>query len=119
MQFKSAGVNFIDTADVYGGGASEERVGEALKGHHYNIVLATKISGCMGPGPNQIGQSRIHVMESLEGSLKRLQTDHIDLYQVHSFDPLVPLEGVMRTLDDVFARGKCGTSVAPLVHHGS
>lgn len=106
MQALDAGINFIDTADVYGGGASEERLGEALKGRRHDVVLATKMSGRVGPGPNQIGQSRLHIMEALEGSLKRLQTDHIDLYQIHNFDPLVPLEDVMRTLDNVVRQGK-------------
>lgn len=101
-----AGINFIDTADVYGGGASEQRLGEALKGHRHDVVLATKASGRMGPGPNQIGQSRLHMMEAVEGSLRRLQTDHIDLYQIHNFDPLVPLEDVMRALDDLVRQGK-------------
>ena len=102
----AAGINFIDTADVYGGGASEQRLAAALKGHRHDVVLATKASGRMGSGPNQIGQSRLHLMEAVEGSLKRLQTDHIDLYQIHNFDPLVPLEDVMRTLDDLVRQGK-------------
>jgi aryl-alcohol dehydrogenase-like predicted oxidoreductase len=101
-----AGINFIDTADVYGGGASEQRLGEALKGQRHDVVLATKAGGRMGPGPNQIGQSRLHMMAAVEGSLKRLQTDHIDLYQIHNFDPLVPLEDVLQTLDDLVRQGK-------------
>lgn len=105
-QALDAGINFIDTADVYGNGASEQRLGEALKGQRHQVVLATKLSGRTGSGPNQIGQSRLHMMAALEGSLKRLQTDHIDLYQLHTFDPLVPLEEVMRTLDDVVRQGK-------------
>ena len=105
-QALDAGINFIDTADVYGGGASEIRLGDALKGRRHDVVLATKLHGRAGPGPNQIGQSRLHMMDALEASLKRLQTDHIDLYQIHNFDPLTPLEEVMRALDDVVRQGK-------------
>ena len=101
-----AGINFIDTADVYGNGASETRLGEALKGRRHDVVVATKLHGRMGPGPNQIGQSRLHMMDALHGSLQRLQTDHIDLYQIHNFDPLTPLDEVMRALDDAVRQGK-------------
>jgi len=101
-----AGINFIDTADVYGNGASELRLGEALKGRRQDVVLATKLHGRMGPGPNQLGQSRLHIMQALEGSLRRLQTDHIDLYQIHNFDPLTPLDDVLRSLDDAVRQGK-------------
>lgn len=105
-QALDAGINFIDTADVYGAGASEARLGEALKHRRHEVVLATKLHGRMGPGPNQTGQSRLHVMGALEASLKRLGTDHVDLYQVHNFDPLTPLDDVMRTLDDAVRQGK-------------
>ncbi|MFL9944113.1 aldo/keto reductase [Paraburkholderia graminis] len=105
-QAMDAGINFIDTADVYGGGGSETVLGEVLKERRKNIVLATKLSGRVGSGPNEVGQSRLHLMDAIEGSLKRLKTDHIDLYQVHNFDPLTPLENVLRSLDDAVRQGK-------------
>ncbi|MFB9910375.1 aldo/keto reductase [Rhizobium paknamense] len=105
-QALDAGINFIDTADVYGGGNSEKLVGQALKGKRHDVVLATKFSGRTGPGPNQVGQSRLHMMRSLEESLHRLQTDHIDLYQIHNLDPLTPLEEMLRSLDDAVRQGK-------------
>ena len=101
-----AGINFIDTADVYSGGASEELLGTALKGRRREVVLATKVGARVGPGPNQTAQSRLHIMEALEDSLRRLRTDHIDLYQLHNFDPLTPLEEVLRVLDDAVRQGK-------------
>ncbi|CAN7699692.1 aldo/keto reductase [Variovorax paradoxus] len=101
-----AGINFIDTADVYSGGASEELLGVALDGRRREVVLATKVGARLGPGPNQTAQSRLHIMEALEGSLRRLRTDHIDLYQLHNFDPLTPLEEVLRVLDDAVRQGK-------------
>ncbi len=105
-QALDAGINFIDTADVYGGGASETRLGVALQGRRHDVVVATKMSGRTGPGPNRLGQSRLHVMQALEDSLKRLRTDHIDLYQIHNYDPFTPLEDVLRTLDDAVRQGK-------------
>src|SRR5471032_2096503 len=81
-----AGINFIDTANVYSGGQSETMVGKAIAGRRQEIVLATKVRGRMGPGPNQVGLSRLHILESVEASLKRLGTDYIDLYQIHRFD---------------------------------
>ena len=101
-----AGINFIDTADVYGGGGSETLLGNALKARRGDVVLATKFSGRVGSGPNEVGQSRLHLMDSLEKSLKRLQTDHIDLYQLHNFDPLTPFDEVLRALDDSVRQGK-------------
>ena len=101
-----AGVNFIDTADVYGGGASETMLGEVLGPRRIDIVLATKFSGRMGAGPNDVGQSRIHVVDALDASLKRLKTDHIDLYQLHNFDRFTPLEEVLGALDDAERAGK-------------
>ena len=80
------GVNFFDTANVYGNGASEEIVGRALKGVRQSIVLASKVYGQAGPGVNDRGLSRYHIMRAVEDSLRRLQTDHIDLYQVHRWD---------------------------------
>ncbi|CAD5109859.1 aldo/keto reductase [Zestomonas carbonaria] len=101
-----AGVNFIDTADVYAGGESESLLGEAIRSRRDEIVLATKFHAPMGAGPNRSGQSRLHMMRSLEDSLKRLRTDRIDLYQIHNFDPLTPFDEVLRALDDAVRQGK-------------
>jgi aryl-alcohol dehydrogenase-like predicted oxidoreductase len=101
-----AGVNFVDTADVYGAGASETLLGEVLGPRRKEIVLATKLSGRTGTGPNQVGQSRLHVMDALEASLTRLQTDHIDLYQLHNFDRFTPVEETLGALDDAVRQGK-------------
>jgi aryl-alcohol dehydrogenase-like predicted oxidoreductase len=101
-----AGVNFIDTANVYAAGESETMVGKALKGRRQQVVLATKVRGRMGKGPNDVGLSRLHVVEAVEASLKRLDTDYIDLYQVHRYDPLTSLEDTLRALDDLVRAGK-------------
>jgi aryl-alcohol dehydrogenase-like predicted oxidoreductase len=101
-----AGINFIDTADVYSAGESEAMVGKAIAGRRHDVVLATKVRGRMGPGPNQVGLSRLHVIDSVDASLKRLNTDYIDLYQIHRFDPLTSLEDTLRALDDVVRAGK-------------
>lgn len=101
-----AGINFIDTADVYGGGGSERVLGEVLGRRRQSLVLATKFSGKAGAGPNETGQSRVHLMDALNASLTRLKTDYIDLYQVHNFDPLTPLDIVLRSLDDAVRQGK-------------
>jgi aryl-alcohol dehydrogenase-like predicted oxidoreductase len=101
-----AGINFIDTANVYAAGESETMVGKAIAGRRQDIVLATKVRGRMGPGPNQVGLSRLHIMESVEASLKRLNTDYIDLYQIHRFDPLTNIEDTLRALDDLVRAGK-------------
>lgn len=101
-----AGVNFFDTANVYNAGVSEEFTGRALKDVRQEIVLATKVHGKMGPGPNDQGQSRKHIMDAVEQSLRRLGTDYIDLYQVHRFDPTTPLEETLRALDDLVRSGK-------------
>lgn len=100
------GINFLDTADVYTRGRSEEFLGVALKGQWDKVVLATKFKSPMGEGPNDKGASRHHIMAAVEASLKRLDTDHIDLLQVHSFDPSTPFEETMRTLDDLVSQGK-------------
>src|SRR6478672_4754305 len=81
-----AGINFIDTANVYAAGESETLLGKALAGHRHEVVLATKVRGRMGKGANEVGLSRLHIMDAVEASLKRLGTDYIDLYQVHRFD---------------------------------
>lgn len=101
-----SGINFIDTADVYAQGESEELLGKAISSRRNDLVLATKFHAPVGRGPNQRGQSRLHMMQALENSLRRLQTDHIDLYQIHNFDPLTPFEETLRALDDAVRQGK-------------
>ena len=90
-----AGINIIDTADVYAEGLSERITGQALKNlkvPRENVVVATKAYGPTGPGPNSRGNSRLHLLDAVKASLKRLQLDHIDLYQIHGFDPATPIE---------------------------
>jgi aryl-alcohol dehydrogenase-like predicted oxidoreductase len=101
-----AGINFVDTANVYSSGESEEIVGEALRGRRDAVVLATKVHGAMGPGPNDRGNSRVHILREVENSLRRLQTDYIDLYQIHRPDPHTPIEETLRALDDLVHSGK-------------
>jgi aryl-alcohol dehydrogenase-like predicted oxidoreductase len=103
-----AGINFIDTADVYSEGHSEELLGQSLKNlgvKRSDVVVATKFYGVVGKGPNDRGASRGHIMDAVEASLKRLQTDHIDLYQVHANDAVTPPEETLRALDDLVSRG--------------
>ena len=100
------GVNFIDTADVYAMGLSEKLIGLAIAGRRDQVVLATKVRSPMGEGPNDQGASRYHIMQAVEASLRRLGTDRIDLYQIHSWDPETPLEETMRALDDLVRSGK-------------
>jgi aryl-alcohol dehydrogenase-like predicted oxidoreductase len=101
-----AGINFFDTANVYSRGDSERITGEALKGRRDEVVLATKVHSGMGRGPNKRGLSRYHIMQQCEASLKRLQTDHIDLYQTHHYDHTVPLEETLSALTDLVRQGK-------------
>ncbi|WP_395063246.1 aldo/keto reductase [Flavobacterium sp.] len=104
-----AGVNFIDTANIYSEGLSEELIGQAIKNLAINrddLVLATKVRGSMGKGENDRGLSRKHIIQEVEGSLRRLKTDYIDLYQMHTADPLTPIEETIRTLDDLVQSGK-------------
>lgn len=104
----SAGVNFFDTADVYSFGQSERILGQSLKNlgvERKDVIIATKVHGAMGEGPNDRGSSRGHIMDSVEASLERLQTDHIDLYQIHGTDPVTPIEETLRALDDLVSRG--------------
>jgi aryl-alcohol dehydrogenase-like predicted oxidoreductase len=101
-----AGVNMIDTADVYSAGRSEEIVGEVLKGGRDDVLLATKVRMAMGPGPNDAGLSRHHIVSGCEASLRRLGTDHIDLYQVHEWDGVTPLEETLEALDSLVTAGK-------------
>ena len=101
-----AGINFFDTANIYSEGESEKMLGKALGKRRKEVVVATKVRGRMGPGANQVGLSRGHIMQSVEDSLSRLGTDYIDLYQIHGFDELTPLEETMRALDDLVRSGK-------------
>ncbi len=101
-----AGINFIDSANVYTSGRSEETLGVALKGRWDRFVLATKFSMKTGDGPNDRGASRYHMMNALEDSLRRLQSDHIDLYYVHRWDSTTPVEEMLRALDDAVRSGK-------------
>ncbi|HOV93736.1 MAG TPA: aldo/keto reductase [Spirochaetales bacterium] len=101
-----AGINFFDTADVYSFGQSEQLLGKALKGKRDHVVLATKVRGRMSTEINDVGLSRRHIMESCEKSLKRLGTDYIDLYIVHSFDFMTPLEETLSALNDLVHQGK-------------
>jgi aryl-alcohol dehydrogenase-like predicted oxidoreductase len=104
-----AGVNFIDTADVYSEGVSEELVGQALKNlglPREDIVVASKVRIRMGPGPNNVGLSRGHIIDGVNASLRRLQLDHIDLYQIHGQDVATPMEETLRALEDLVRSGK-------------
>jgi aryl-alcohol dehydrogenase-like predicted oxidoreductase len=100
------GVNFFDTADVYGEGRSEEWVGKALKGVRSQVIIATKFGYEAGQGPNDKGGSRHHIIQAVEGSLRRLQTDYIDLCQMHFPDPTMPIAETLRALDDLVRAGK-------------
>jgi aryl-alcohol dehydrogenase-like predicted oxidoreductase len=111
-----SGINFIDTADRYSRGESEEIVGKALKGRRDNIVLATKVHGPMGEDPNQQGNSRRWIMQAVEASLRRLQADHIDLYQIHRPSPETDIEETLSVLTDLMRAGKIraiGSSTFP------
>jgi aryl-alcohol dehydrogenase-like predicted oxidoreductase len=101
-----AGVNLIDTADVYSDGLSEEIVGQVLRGRRDEVLLATKVRMAMGRGPNDAGLSRHHILSGCEASLRRLGTDHIDLYQVHEWDGVTPLEETLEALDLLVQAGK-------------
>jgi len=102
------GINFIDTADVYAGGGSEQITGQALKNLKVardSVIIATKVFGETGAGPNTRGALRGHILDGVKASLKRLQVDHIDLYQIHGFDPCTPIEQTVRALDHLTQRG--------------
>ncbi|MEO8712826.1 MAG: aldo/keto reductase [Parafilimonas sp.] len=104
-----AGINFIDTANVYSEGMAEELTGKSIRNlglKRDDLVIATKVRGKMGEGPNQIGLSRKHIMQQVDESLKRLNIDYIDLYQIHGYDALTPIEDTVRTLDDLVKSGK-------------
>jgi aryl-alcohol dehydrogenase-like predicted oxidoreductase len=100
------GINFFDSADTYSWGRAEEILGKALGARRKQVVVATKVRGRVGPGPNDVGLSRGHIMDSVEGSLRRLGTDYIDLYQIHGFDARAPWEETLRALDDLVRTGK-------------
>jgi len=105
----NAGINFFDTADVYSEGESEKALGQALKNLNIarkDVVIATKVFGRVGPGRNDVGASRGHIMDAVEASLRRLQMDYIDLYQIHGNDSVTPIEETLRALDTLVAQGK-------------
>lgn len=101
-----AGLNMFDSADVYSDGSSEEILGHALKGRRDRVIISTKSTFRSGPGPNDVGSSRQHLLAAVDGSLRRLGTDYIDLYQLHGFDALTPVEEALATLDDLVRAGK-------------
>lgn len=102
-----AGINLFDTADIYSNGASEEILGKAIAGKRDKLLLSTKATFRMNPGdPNAVGSSRNHLIRSIEGSLRRLQTDYVDIYHMHGFDAITPLEETMETLDTLVRSGK-------------
>lgn len=101
-----AGVNFFDTANVYSRGVAEEILGNAIKGFRDKTILSTKATFVMGDGPNEYGSSRFHLLRSVEDSLRRLQTDYIDIYHMHGFDGNTPVEETLRTLDNLVQSGK-------------
>ena len=100
------GVNTIDTSNSYGDSLSEEYIGRALEGRRGEVVIATKVASPRGDGPNSVGASRKHILDQIEGSLRRLRTDHVDLYQIHFPDPATPIDETLRTLDDLVKAGK-------------
>jgi len=101
-----AGLNMFDSADVYSKGLAEEILGQAIKGRRDQVILSTKGSFRMGPGPNDLGSSRSYLTRAVEASLRRLRTDYIDLYQLHGFDAQTPVEEVLQTLDGLVRAGK-------------
>ncbi len=101
-----AGLTMFDSADGYSGGAAEEILGQAIRGRRDQVIISTKGTFRAGPGPNDVGSSRFHLIRAVEGSLRRLGTDYIDLYQLHGFDAMTPVEEVLQTLDDLVRAGK-------------
>lgn len=101
-----AGVNFFDTANSYGDGESEKLLGKALKGRRRDAIVATKFFNPMGPGPNDSGMSRVHIMQAIDDSLKRLQMEYVDIYYIHHVDTQTPLEEMLRAVDDLVRQGK-------------
>ena len=117
-QALEAGITTFDTADVYSDGTSEEFVGRALgeMARREEVVIATKVNGRMHPGPHGAGLSRVHIMQAIDASLRRLGTDYVDLYQIHRFDPTVPVEETMEALHDVVRAGKARYLGASSMH---
>jgi aryl-alcohol dehydrogenase-like predicted oxidoreductase len=105
-QSLDAGVNFFDTANVYASGESELMLGKALGAKRKDVIVASKVFGRAGTGPNEVGLSRVHILRATEDSLKRLGTDYIDLHQIHGFDPLTPMEETLGALTDLVRQGK-------------
>lgn len=101
-----AGLNMFDSADGYSGGAAEEILGQAIRGRRDQVIISTKATFRRGPGPNDVGSSRHHLLRAVEGSLRRLGTDYIDLFQLHAFDAKTPVEETLHTLDDLVRAGK-------------
>jgi aryl-alcohol dehydrogenase-like predicted oxidoreductase len=101
-----AGLNMFDSADVYSAGAAEEILGRAIKGRRHQVIVSTKAGFRSGPGPNNVGSSRFHLVQAVEDSLRRLGTDYIDLFQIHAFDGRTPVEETLQTLDELVAAGK-------------
>jgi aryl-alcohol dehydrogenase-like predicted oxidoreductase len=101
-----AGLNMFDSADTYSHGVAEEILGQAIKGRRDQVIISTKATFTAGPGPNEVGSSRFHLIRSVENSLRRLGTDYIDLYQMHAFDAIAPVEETLNTLDDLVRAGK-------------
>jgi aryl-alcohol dehydrogenase-like predicted oxidoreductase len=101
-----SGLNFFDSADIYSGGVAEDVLGEAIKGRRDKLLISTKATFRSGDGPNDVGSSRFHLIDSVEKSLKRLKTDYIDLFQLHGFDAMTPIEETLSTLDDLVRAGK-------------
>jgi aryl-alcohol dehydrogenase-like predicted oxidoreductase len=101
-----AGVNMFDSADIYSGGAAEEILGQAIQGRRDKVIISTKATFRAGEGPNDVGSSRHHLTRAVEGSLRRLKTDWIDLFQLHGFDATTPVEETLQTLDDLVRAGK-------------
>lgn len=101
-----AGLNLFDSADVYSNGRAEEILGQAIKGRRDSVLISTKATFRSGDGPNDVGSSRFHLIRAVEGSLRRLGTDYIDLFQLHGFDAVAPVEETLSTLDDLVRSGK-------------
>ncbi|MGN6525862.1 MAG: aldo/keto reductase [Burkholderiaceae bacterium] len=101
-----AGLNMFDSADVYSNGRAEEVLGEAIAGRRDRVIVSTKATFRRGSGPNDVGSSRHHLRDAVEGSLRRLRTDYIDLFQLHGFDAMTPVEETLQTLDDLVREGK-------------
>ena len=101
-----AGVNLFDTADVYSNGLSEEILGKAIEGRRHDLLISTKTTFRFGDGPNNVGSSRYHILRAVEGSLKRLGTDYIDIYHMHGFDATTPVDETIEALDTLVRAGK-------------